>query len=202
MLNQRKRTEGASELEMALCQPRQSHFFFLLTPCWLLLLFNLVVNVVHFIHSCWLDTTETGPDKHTQALTSLTQKKADRSCFTEKCSPSCHRVNAEFWMLFPVRAVASQLKTSTRATSDEQQMWTGTPFLMSSHVHPKNMQLSSPLSVPHYHNCICGSSHCNKLAHVQKWLTCKQVQTKTIVQRMELQQHSDSECLLEVLITS
>lgn len=173
-------------------------FLFLLT---LRRLFLMLICYCCIFHPQLLTWNETGPDKHTLALTSLTQE-ADRSSSTDKFSPLCHGVDANLWTVLPIRFVTFQQKTPTPPPSDEQQMWTGTVFLMSSHVHPKTMQLSSPLSVPHYHNCICGSSHCNNLAHVQERLTCCRFRLRRLCRGWSFGSTlAVSRCLPEVLIT-
>lgn len=177
---------------------RRQFFLFLLT---LRRLFLMLICYCCIFHPQLLTWNETGPDKHTLALTSLTQE-ADRSSSTDKFSPLCHGVDANLWTVLPIRFVTFQQKTPTPPPSDEQQMWTGTVFLMSSHVHPKTMQLSSPLSVPHYHNCICGSSHCNNLAHVQERLTCCRFRLRRLCRGWSFGSTlAVSRCLPEVLIT-
>lgn len=85
--------------------------------------------------------------------------------------------DAEFWGVFPIPAVTFQLGASTQAPGDEQQMWPGTPLPTSSLVHPKTMWLSPPRSARHYHNCICGSSHCNSFGSCVGTISMPQVET-------------------------
>lgn len=170
MLNQKKQTGDAHEPDMALCQPRWSHMFLLVVLHWLNWIILMLIRCYYHIFHPQLLTWLRG-DRHKRL--SLSQKKA---CFIDTCSSFCWLLLICFGFVF--RVVTFQLHISRLAPGDdEQQMWAGTLFLMSSHVHPKNMQLSSPRSAPRYHNYMCGSSHRNNLAQTGE-VSMLQVMTK------------------------
>lgn len=106
-------------------------------------------------------------------LSSFTDSHSNRCWFVivvVKSSPGCWLTGREEEKVRPDLVEAGFLLSSsplfcvkgrqnpTEALRDMGQMWTETFFPMSSHVHLKEMQSSTPLSAPHYDNCICGSS--------------------------------------------
>lgn len=197
MLNQRKQTGGRNwttygPLPATPLPPP------VLTPTFILMLICCYCGIFHKQLLTWqwrdrhrrtysgLNTIKSGAEQTvplslTNALLNVTELIASFHCLHHQSSSSWKHPHRH-WVM------------SSRS---------GTPFLISSHVHPKYMQLSSPLSATHYHNCICGCSHCNNLAQVPEWLTCCRFRLRRLLQRMELlEQYSVSQCLLEVIITA